>query len=101
MNQPQERYLVLYSFGSFVYLFLIIGVSTGVVFGAIGAVFSLTDGICTTSVMSAIQSLVTTPLFTGISFAISAAIAYWPYKWLCKRGWGWPTKGVFVKVQDE
>lgn len=100
MNQPKERYLVLYSFGSFVYLFLIIGVSTGFVFGAISAVFTLADGITIDSVMSAFQSMLLGPFFTALSFAFNAAIGYFPYRWLCKRGWGWPTKGVFIKVED-
>ena len=100
MNQQKERYLVLFSFGSFLYLFLIIGVSTGLVFGAISVAFTLSDGITTYSLMSAIKSMLFLPFFTALSFAFNAAIGFFPYRWLCKRGWGWPTKGVFIKVED-
>ena len=82
------------------YLFLIIGVSTGFVIGAISAGFTLVDGITIDTLMSAFQSMLLGPFFTSLSFAFNAAIGYFPYTWLCKHGWGWPTKGVFVKVEE-
>ncbi len=99
-ESPQkERYLIVFDFGSFVYMFLIIGMSTGLVVAIIDGVWRLIEEPSLSGLGWVMISLLTAPFGFGLSLAMIAAIGFLPYRWLCKRGWGWPTKGVFVKVE--
>lgn len=101
MTQQQERYSISFSFGSFVYLFVVIGAATGFTFGSLLAIWAIfSPGVTLSLAVSMIANILFASLISSLYFAVSAAIGFLPYRWLCKRGWGWPTKGIFTRVED-
>ena len=95
MSQEQERYLIIFNFGSFIYMFFIIGIAVGFLIGVIDGVWNIAQACTLSSVGWALSGLVTTPFGFGLTTAFIGILGFFPYRWLCKRGWGWPTKGVF------
>jgi len=100
MAQEKERYLIIFNFGSFVYMFFIIGMSTDVLVAVLDAATRLVERPSLGSVGWALYGFITMPFGFGLMLAVFGAVGFLPYRWLCKRGWGWPTKGVFIKVSD-
>ncbi len=103
MSAPQEkeRYLIIFNFGSFVYMFFIIGFSAGLVAASIDGVINLFTHPTLSATEITLLNLVSMPFGFGFMLAFFGAFGFLPYRWLCKRGWGWPTKGIFIKVQEQ
>jgi len=99
--KQQERYHITFAFGSFVYLFVVIGAATGFTFGILLAIWSIFSfGFSLALAGSVIANIFVSSFMTSLYFAVSAAIGFLPYRWLCDRGWGWPVKGIFTRIEN-
>lgn len=98
-TQQQERYQITFAFGSFVYMFVVIGASAGFSIGILLTIAGIfLEGFSYAWAASAAQNLLLMPFMSSLYLAFVAAIGFVPYRWLCRRGWGWPTKGIYTRV---
>ena len=91
-----ERYSVVFGFGSFCYMFFIIGFVAGLVAGILAGAWTLLAG---QPGEQAALYLTALPMGVGAVSASIGLIGFYPYQLLCRRGLGWPIMGLFAKLE--